>query len=136
MGSEQAFYKSKDILTKKIDNAYKDNPSWNANNFPEDSDNGPLSETEIQQKRLKKIAYAYDDIIKFKIFLQKHETELRNVITKEKNFIEKMNDFVQKNIDIMTTEMQAYIDKHQIFHRRLRRDGIDATKKPEETRGA
>lgn len=126
------------ILTNEIDKATQDNESWNAPNFPEGSDNPPLTTNEIEEKRRRKIAYTYDDITKFKIFMGKHPTTLKSIMEKEINFIQKMDTFVnaEENKAIMTAEMQAYIDKHQIFHRRLRRDGIDATKKPEETGGA
>lgn len=137
MRTQAAFYKSKEILTKKIDNVHVDNKSWLAENFPEGSNNGPLSEADIVTKRLRKIAYTYDDIKKFQIFIQKHPKELKNIITKEHSFINEMNLFVnaQENKDIMTPEMQAYIDKKQTFHRHFRRDGINETRKPGETGG-
>lgn len=137
MRTPTAFYKSKEILTKKINNAHNDNPSWHAENFPEGSNNGPLPEADIVTKRLRKIAYTYDDIIKFKIFMANHPRVLAPHIAKEDLFITKINAFVQaqENKDIMTPEMQAYIDKKQTFHRHFRRDGINETRKPGETGG-
>lgn len=124
------------IITKKIDEARNDNPSWNTN-FPKGSENGPLPEEEKEQKRLRKIAYVYDDIMKFKKFLIKRERALQLIVVKtdEAAFIEKMNKFVnaKENEKVMTSEMRDYVDDKQIFHRRFRREGIDETKRPEET---
>ena len=39
----------------------------------------------------------------------------------------------KENEKVMTPEMKEYVDKKQIFHRRFRREGIDETKRPEET---
>ena len=126
------------IITKKIDEARNDNPSWDADkNFPKNSNNGPLPEEEKEQKRLRKIAYVYDDIMKFKKFLIKRERALQLIVVKtdEAAFIEKMNKFVdaEENEKLMTAEKKEYVEKKQIIHSRFRREGIDETKRPEET---
>ena len=81
MRAVESFYNSMHIITKKIDDARNDNPSWDAN-FPKGSENGPLSDEEKGQKRLRKIAYVYDDIMKFKKFLIKRERALQLIVVK------------------------------------------------------
>ena len=133
MRAVESFYNSKEIITKKMKEARTDNPSWNTN-FPKGSENGPLSDEEKGQKRLRKIAYVYDYIMKFKIFLEKRDKALKLTKDKENLFITAINNFVnaQDNIDVMTSEMRDYVDDKQIFHRRFRREGIDEAKKPKE----
>ena len=119
MPSDNAFFKSKKIILQKIDDAYKQNRSWSAANFPPGSDKPALTEEQRQEKGIKKRAYIYDDIDRFKVFLEKHKNEsLKLIMPQEDDFIKAMDDFQAENKKIMTPDMQAHVNKIQFLKRR------------------
>lgn len=127
LSKEEKFLESKKIITAKIENAEKDNTSWNQANWPPGSGNPGLTEEEKIEKRKRKKAYLYDDINKFKIFMQKNPTSFDAV--QNEDFFTNMKTY-QNRIEeqnIMTVEMQDHVKKNQFFRRRPRRDAITAT---------